>query len=101
MAAGYKSAVQMESEISRTRDLTSTPFGVNLFVPQASFAGPAQMIDFAAELDQDARRYGVEVGNPKFDVDDWDNKLEVGQRLAPAVVSFMRRHPPGIPRFIT
>jgi nitronate monooxygenase len=88
LAAGYKSAVQMASEISRTRDLTSAPFGVNLFVPQASFADPAQLSDYAAELAGDARRYGVDVGNPDFDVDDWDNKLEAIQRLAPAVVSF-------------
>jgi nitronate monooxygenase len=88
LAAGYKSAVQMESEIARTRDLTSAPFGVNLFVPQSSFADPALLSDYAAELAGDARRYGVDVGNPKFDADDWDNKLDVVQRLAPAVVSF-------------
>jgi nitronate monooxygenase len=88
LAAGYKTAVQVESEISRTCELTSAPFGVNLFVPQPSFAGPEELRDYAAELDMDARRYGVNVGHPKFDDDDWDNKLEVVQRLAPAVVSF-------------
>lgn len=88
LAAGYKTAVQMESEIHRTRELTSAPFGVNLFVPQASFADAAQLNDYAAELAVDARRYGVEVGNPKFDMDDWDAKLDVVQRLAPAVLSF-------------
>jgi nitronate monooxygenase len=88
LAAGYKTAVQVENEISRTRELTSAPFGVNLFVPQNSFADPAELRDYAAELAVDARRYGVEVGNPKFDDDDWDNKLDVVQRLAPAVVSF-------------
>lgn len=88
LAAGYKSAAQVESEISRTRNLTSAPFGVNLFVPQASFANPAELDDYAAELAADARRYGVDVGIPKHDADDWDNKLEVVQRLAPAVVSF-------------
>jgi nitronate monooxygenase len=88
LAAGYKSAAQVESEISRTRNLTSAPFGVNLFVPQVSFADPARMSDYAVELAGDARRYGVDVGSPTFDADDWDNKLDVVQRLAPAVVSF-------------
>jgi nitronate monooxygenase len=88
LAAGYKSATQMEGEILRTRELTSAPFGVNLFVPQESFADPAQLTAYAAELTLDARRYGVEVGTPAFDTDDWDNKLDVVQRLVPAVVSF-------------
>ncbi|MBT2555722.1 nitronate monooxygenase [Arthrobacter sp. ISL-5] len=88
LAAGYKTAEQVESEMKRTRELTSAPFGVNLFVPQASFADPAGLSDYAAELGLDARRYGVDVGHPKFDDDDWDNKLDVVQSLAPAVVSF-------------
>lgn len=88
LAAGYKSAAQMEGEILRTRELTSAPFGVNLFVPQESFADPAQLTAYAAELAVDARRYGVDVGTPLFDADDWENKLDVVQRLAPAVVSF-------------
>lgn len=88
LAAGYKSAAQLEAEILRTRELTSAAFGVNLFVPQESFADPAQLTAYAAELTLDARRYGVDVGSPTFDADDWDNKLDVVQRLAPAVVSF-------------
>ncbi|MHC6222869.1 nitronate monooxygenase [Arthrobacter sp. MMS24-S77] len=88
LAAGYKSAAQLEGEILRTRKLTSAPFGVNLFVPQESFADPAQLAAYATELALDARRYGVEVGAPVYDADDWDKKLDVVQRLEPAVVSF-------------
>ncbi|MEE2522080.1 nitronate monooxygenase [Pseudarthrobacter sp. J75] len=88
LAAGYKTAAQVEAEMLRTRALTDAAFGVNLFVPQPSFADAGQLARYAAELAVDAARYGVEPGGPRFDQDDWDAKLDVVVKLRPAVVSF-------------
>lgn len=88
LAAGYKTAAQMEADILRTRELSGAPFGINLFVPQTSTADPAELAGYAAELAADAGRYGVQVGEPRFDSDDWEAKLEVLEKLHPAVASF-------------
>ena len=88
LAAGYKTAAAMRSEIEAIRSLTDRPFGVNLFVPQPSVISPASLQQYAASLAADAERFGVGLGEPRHDDDDWDKKLEVLLELAPAVVSF-------------
>ena len=88
LAAGYKTAAAMRSEIETVRSLTSRAFGVNLFVPQPSVISPASLQKYAASLAPDAERFGVSLGEPRHDHDDWDKKLEVLLELAPAVVSF-------------
>lgn len=65
VAAGYLSAAALEERIARTRELTSRPFGVNLFVPGPK-NDPAMYETYVAGL-----------GEPKWDDDDWDAKLEV------------------------
>ena len=88
LAAGYKTAPGMRAEIQAMRSLTDKPFGVNLFVPQASVIRPETLQDYAASLAPDAERFGVSLGEPRHDDDDWDQKLEALVDLAPAVVSF-------------
>jgi nitronate monooxygenase len=88
LAAGYRTAAQLEDEIQQTKALTSEPFGVNLFVPQASVADPAEVERYAQILATDAKRLHVVLGAPHPDDDDWANKLEVVWRTQPAVVSF-------------
>ena len=62
--------------------------GANLFVPQPSAATPAAIEGYAAALAADADRYGVALGDPRFDDDDWAAKLDVLLDLRPDVVSF-------------
>jgi len=88
VAAGYKTAAAMRTEIGTVRSLTGQPFGVNLFVPQPSVISPEALQQYADSLAPDAERFGVSLGEPKHDDDDWDQKLEALLELAPAVVSF-------------
>lgn len=88
LAAGYKAAAAMRADIEAVRKQTGAPFGVNLFVPQPSVVTPETLQRYAASLAPDAEHFGVALGDPRHDDDDWDNKLEILLDLAPAVVSF-------------
>ncbi|MHC6593953.1 nitronate monooxygenase [Arthrobacter sp. C152] len=88
LAAGYKGAAAMKAEIQAVRALTAAPFGVNLFVPQPSVIGAEALQQYARSLAPDAQRFGVSLGEPRHDDDDWDQKIQVLLELAPAVVSF-------------
>ena len=88
LAAGYKTATAMRADIEAVREHTGAPFGVNLFVPQASVITPENLQHYADSLAPDAGHFGVTLGDPRHDDDDWDKKLEVLMDLAPAVVSF-------------
>lgn len=88
LAAGYKTAAAMRTDIQEVRSLTDRPFGVNLFVPQASVIKPDALQRYAGSLAADAERFGVSLGEPRHDDDEWENKVGVLLDLAPAVVSF-------------
>lgn len=88
LAAGYKTAEAMQEEIRTVRTLTSAPFGVNLFVPQQDEVDVEAVRRFRDLLQDEARRLGVEPGEPVADDDDWDAKLDVLLREPVPVVSF-------------
>jgi nitronate monooxygenase len=88
LAAGYKTATAMRADIEAVREHTGAPFGVNLFAPQPSVITPETLQHYADSLAPDAEHFGVKLGDPRHDDDDWDKKLEVLLDLAPAVVSF-------------
>ncbi|GGH99851.1 nitronate monooxygenase [Arthrobacter liuii] len=88
IAGGYKTAGAMRAEIEAVRSLTGRPFGVNLFVPQASVISHKSLQRYADSLAPDAERFGVSLGEPRHDDDDWQKKLDVLLDLAPDVVSF-------------
>lgn len=102
LAAGYRSASELAADITRTRTLGTAPFGVNLFVPQASVAKRAELEAYRLELLPEAARYGVELPDllPEgsdadlIDDDDWDAKLAVLEASGPAVASFTFGVPP-------
>ena len=83
LAAGYLSADALGERISRTRELTERPFGVNLFVP-----GPAAAPDVFAGYVAGLEAEGLAVGAARFDDDDWEAKLALLERSPVAVVSF-------------
>jgi nitronate monooxygenase len=74
LAAGYLTAAALSDQIARARALTSGPLGVNLFVP-GSPAPPGAAAQYAEALAAEASRAGVELGEPRFDDDDWRGKL--------------------------
>ncbi|MEV6771143.1 nitronate monooxygenase [Nocardia sp. NPDC051030] len=81
VAAGYLSATDLADRIERTRALTAAPFGVNLFCPSA----PSPAASFSGYVEELAREFPV--GEPRFDADDWDAKLELLASAPVAVVS--------------
>ena len=88
LAAGYKTAEQMLSEIADTRRRTSRPFGVNVFVPRRSVADPAALAEYLASLVPEATRLGADVGGAVWEDDDWPAKLDALRRDPVPVVSF-------------
>ncbi|OBA83199.1 2-nitropropane dioxygenase [Mycobacterium sp. 1164966.3] len=88
LAAGMLSAEELADDILAARRQTPGPIGVNLFVPQRPMSLPAELEAFAAALMQEAERYGVALGEPHHDDDDWAAKLDVVFDLRPEVVSF-------------
>jgi nitronate monooxygenase len=88
LAAGYKRADAVRDEIRAVRAATPAPFGVNLFVPTAEPADPDTLRAFLRRLVPEAERQGAELGEARFDDDDWAAKLEALYEERPAVASF-------------
>jgi nitronate monooxygenase len=88
VAAGYKRADVVRAEIQAVRQSTNAPFGVNLFVPAPERADSKNLQDYLHRLKPEAERQGAELGEPRFDDDDWGAKLEVMYQERPAVTSF-------------
>jgi nitronate monooxygenase len=88
VAAGYLSAEKFADAITETRAKTSSPIGVNLFVPQPSAATPDGLARYRELLAPLAEHYGAEIGEPWADDDAWQAKLDVVADTAPALASF-------------
>jgi nitronate monooxygenase len=93
LAAGYLSAAALHQAITTTRELSGEPFGVNLFVPSTP-GDPAEVAAYAAELQPEADRLGVALGDPRWEDDDYDAKLEVVESTRVHLVSFTFGCPP-------
>jgi nitronate monooxygenase len=93
LAAGYKTADAVRDEIRATRALTGAPFGVNVFVPGRR-AEPAAYASYVEGLSDEAHRHGVALGEPRFEDDAWDAKLELLEADPVAAVSFTFGCPP-------
>jgi nitronate monooxygenase len=87
LAGGYMSAAALGDQIAQARALTSTPLGVNLFVP-GSPAPDGAVADYAAVLAATASQAGVELGQPRFDDDQWAAKVTMLTADPPPVISF-------------
>ena len=88
LAAGYKTAVEVQREIEQVRMRTQRPFGVNLFFPTKLPVDETAVTDYIEGLAGEAERYGVPCGEPLWSDDEWEGKLELVARERPAVVSF-------------
>jgi nitronate monooxygenase len=94
LAAGYKQPADLRDENEQVRAATERPFGVNLFVPSERPADPASVRAYLEELLPEAARQGAELGEPRFDDDGWEQKIEIVREMRPAVVSFTFGCPP-------
>jgi nitronate monooxygenase len=88
LAGGYKTAAALASDVLAVRSATDAPFGVNLFVVEPFEPDPDALDDYGRSLRPEAARFGVELGVPRWDDDQWQDKLEVVLDLRPDVVSF-------------
>ena len=88
LAAGYLTADAVRDQITRTRELTDQPFGLNVFVPERSTVDPERVTAYATKLGSEADRYGVALGDPSGGDDDWDAKLALLSETNVPVVSF-------------
>jgi nitronate monooxygenase len=90
LAAGYKTPTAVADDIAQLRAASDAPFGVNLFcaAPAQAQAPEGVVAAYARTLAADAERYEVALGEPRFDDDAYDAKLDVVVREAVPVVSF-------------
>ena len=88
LAAGYKSADRVAAEVREVRAATSSPFGLNLFVVAAYEMDASTLEAYRRTLAPEAGRFGVDLGQPRWDDDQWAAKLELVLDLRPDVVSF-------------
>ncbi|WP_035099062.1 nitronate monooxygenase [Anoxybacteroides tepidamans] len=88
LAGGYKTAEEMRKEIIAVREMTSAPFGVNVFVPGAQSSDEKALSSYQKELRKEAERLGVPLGDCQWDDDDWEAKLVVLYNEKIPVVSF-------------
>jgi nitronate monooxygenase len=95
LGAGYRSPAAVREEIGQLRRLTERPFGINLFVPGPARADRGAVAAYASTLKHEAERYGVELGEPVHDDDNWDDKLALFAEEAVPVVSVTFGLPPG------
>lgn len=87
LASGYLSAAELAGRSRRLGELTSRPFGVNLFVPGAA-GDAARVRQFAAEIESDVSDAGARLGEARHDDDDWDAKIGYLMAAPADVVSF-------------
>lgn len=93
LAAGYKSAEAVSTEIRACRD-AGARFGVNVFVPDHAQLNPspgavAALEEYRSSLGQDAARYGVTVPTLVLDDDDaWQAKIDLLLENPVELVSF-------------
>ncbi|MFI1090954.1 nitronate monooxygenase [Streptomyces sp. NPDC020917] len=89
LAAGYKTSEAMYEEIRQLRDLTSQPFGVNLFMPQPATADRSAVAVYAEQLSGEAAWYDTALGDPDVGGDDaYDAKVAVLLEDPVPMVSF-------------
>ena len=88
LAAGYKSPEAVLADITATRELTRQPFGVNVFAPSGGPADRDTVNRYADRLRDQASALGVVLGDPRFDDDHYQQKLQLLVQERVAVVSF-------------
>ena len=87
LAAGYRDPARVRDEVRALRRATRARFGVNVFVPGPA-GDPAAVRRYADELQDEADRWGVALGEPTSDDDAWEAKVALLAEERVPVVSF-------------
>ncbi len=93
LAGGYLPAERLHRDLLVTSDQVER-LGVNIFVPGSGPADPEVVHAYAARLGPEAERAGVQLGEPRFDDDAFDEKIEVLCQAPADAVSFTFGIPP-------
>jgi nitronate monooxygenase len=88
LAGGYKSADDMATEMALVRAGTAGAFGVNVFVPGRPTAMPEALEEYLEALKVEAGILGARLGQPRWDDDAYQDKLDVLVADPPPIVSF-------------
>lgn len=88
LAAGYKTAEDVRREIVETRQLTKSPFGLNVFVPSHELIDEIALAHYRKKIEQEAFNIGSTIGEAFNDDDDWTQKIAILKEEKVAVVSF-------------
>jgi nitronate monooxygenase len=96
LAAGYKDVDAVAQELEELRSLLGAdlPFGINLFADPGHGADAADVGAYAERLRGEAERVGVELGEPRWDDDRYEQKLDLLSAERVPVVSFTFGCPP-------
>jgi nitronate monooxygenase len=87
LAAGYLAPAQLVDDIAATRALSAAPFGINIFCPSnPSDLEPVRA--FAQAIQPESARFGVALGEPHWDDDAYDDKLDIVESAHVSLVSF-------------
>lgn len=94
LAAGYLTAQTLDAQIDRLRSLSDQPFGVNIFCLSETAIDAAALERYARRIEPYAGRHGAELGEPRFEDDGFDAKLELVIERGIRIVSFTFGSPP-------
>lgn len=88
LAGGYLTAAGLDEVIAATHSRMAAPFGVNLFVPGQDDGDAAAIAAYRGGLTAEARRLGVEPGEPHWNDDEYPAKLDLVVDADVHLVSF-------------
>ncbi len=88
VAAGYRTAGQLRTDIEATRAMSDGLVGVNLFLVSEADVDLVALDAYVHAVQPVATRYGADMGAPRFDDDELEAKLDVVRELAVPIVSF-------------
>jgi nitronate monooxygenase len=89
LAAAYSTAERIEQDIAKIRELTSRPFAVNLFSPQAQLPFSGNVNAVAEFLHPYHERLGLKAPElPQKPIENFDEQLDAVCKAAPPIVSF-------------
>lgn len=95
LAAGYKSASELENQVKMVA-AAGAPFGVNLFAPGTVAISPEAYRRYADAIAPEAAAYGIDLAAVPLTEDDdaWADKVDVLLAARPAIVTTTFAIPP-------
>jgi nitronate monooxygenase len=88
LATGYRAPDAVRADVAELRRLTSHPFGLSILTPGPPSGDAATLERYADALRAEAERQGVELGEPRYDDDGFQEKLALARDEHVPVVAF-------------